>query len=381
MKAFCLVISIFIFIASCTGRKSPPAESVTASMADDFTRYAGGFSIVDGQSFTLVEVSDPWQQSRNVIFTYVLAPNPGAVPDSLKGIPFIRTPVERVITLSTTHVAMIEQLGSGGSIAGISGAGYMFSPAIRSGMESGRIKDVGYGQGLDYEAIVRMQPDVVFLYGVEGNVMTILEKLRDLNVPAVFCGEYLETHPLGKAEWIKYFSLFYDKKEQAENFFREIDSAYNALSAIVPDNIDKPNVLNGLPWKDTWYMAGGKSFAAKLIEDAGGAYLWSDSPSSQAIPLDLESVYLRAVQADIWINPGAAASLADIRLLDDRLGDLESLRRGNVFNNDARISEGGGNDYWESGTVRPDLVLADLISVFHPELLPDHSYVYYRKLK
>jgi iron complex transport system substrate-binding protein len=128
-------------------------------------------------------------------------------------------------------------------------------------------------------------------------------------------------------------------------------------------------------------MAGGRSHAAQLIEDAGGAYLWRDNPSTQAVPLDLEAVYLEAVKADIWINPGAANSIADIRLLDERLGDLEVLKNGHVYNNNARISSGGGNDYWESGTVRPDLILADLISVFHPDLLTDHSYLYYRKLK
>ena len=256
---------------------------------------------------------------------------------------------------------MIEQLGSAESIVGLSGTDFIYSSAIRVRIESGTVKDVGYGQGLDFETIVKLKPDVLFLYGVEGNVMTTLEKLTVLGIPAVFCGEYLETHPLGKAEWIRFFSLFYDKEEQSEHFFRQIDSAYNALSEMVSGVLPKPVVLNGLPWKDTWYMAGGKSFAAQLMKDAGGDYLWSDHPSAQAVPLDLESVYMRAVNADIWINPGAAGSLTDILLLDERLGDLDVVKKGHVFNNNARSSPAGGNDYWESGTVRPDLVLADLI--------------------
>jgi len=222
---------------------------------------------------------------------------------------------------------------------------------------------------------------VIFLYGVEGNVMTTVEKLADLGIPAVFCGEYLENHPLGKAEWIRFFSLFYNKEAEASHFFDRIDSTYTALSELVGGIMPRPRVLNGLPWKDTWYMAGGKSFAAKFIEDAGGDFLWSDNPSGQAVPLDLESVYLRAVDADIWINPGAAGSLEDIRQLDARLGDLKVLESAQVFNNNARINSAGGNDYWESGTVRPDLILADLIGVFHPGLLSDHRFVYYRQLK
>jgi iron complex transport system substrate-binding protein len=381
MRLLYLLIVTAILLSACTGQPGSSVDTAGHGEGTHFTRYASGFRVSDQGSYTLITVTDPWQQSKNVIFRYVLAPEAELVPDSLKDVPFIKTPVKRVITLSTTHVAMIDQLGSAESIVGLSGADFIYSPTIRTMLESGEVKDVGYGQGLDFEAIVKLNPDVLFLYGVEGNVMTTLEKLTDLGIPAVFCGEYLETHPLGKAEWIRFFSLFYNKEEQSARFFNQIDSAYNALSLIASEAHSKPQVLNGLPWKDTWYMAGGKSFAAQLMEDASGDYLWRDTHSTQALPLDLESVYIRALNADVWINPGAAGSLADILLLDERLGDLEVLKMGQVFNNNARVSEGGGNDYWESGTVRPDLVLADLIKVFHPDLLTDHSFVYYRQLK
>ena len=382
MRLLHQVIIAVLLLSGCTGQSGSSLDPYGNQVRTDlFTRYASGFRVRDQGSYTLIEVTDPWQQSKGVIFSYVLAPSLELLPDSLKNIPFIRTPVKRAIALSTTHVAMIEQLGSAESIVGLSGTDFIYSSAIRARIESGTVKDVGYGQGLDFETIVRLKPDVLFLYGVEGNVMTTLEKLTVLGIPAVFCGEYLETHPLGKAEWIRFFSLFYDKEEQSEHFFRQIDSAYNALSDLASGVLPKPVVLNGLPWKDTWYMAGGKSFAAQLMKDAGGDYLWSDHPSAQAVPLDLESVYMRAVNADIWINPGAAGSLTDILLLDERLGDLEVVKKGHVFNNNARSSAAGGNDYWESGTVRPDLVLADLIGVFHPDLLTDHRFVYYRQLK
>lgn len=382
MRLSSLFIAIALSLVGCTGRQGPSADPERAgTLPGQYTQYATGFRVYDRGAYTQVEVTDPWQQSKDVIFSYLLAPGREALPDSLKDRPFIKTPVKRVIALSTTHLAMIDQLGNAESIVGLSGAEYIFSPTIIKGIESGAVRDVGYGQGLDFESIVKLEPDVLFLYGVEGNVMTTLEKLRDLGIPAVFCGEYLETHPLGKAEWIRFFSLFYNKEEQAARFFRHIDSAYLALSALASEVQVKPAVLTGLPWKDTWYMAGGKSFAAKLITDAGGSYLWKENKSTQAVPMDLESVYLRAIQADIWINPGAAGSLDDILLQDSRLGELGVLKEGRVFNNNARVSAGSGNDYWESGTVRPDLILADLIRVFHPDLLADHQFVYYRQLK
>ncbi len=349
--------------------------------ADAYASYASEFRVTDRGTYKLVTVLNPWQYSRDVTYTYVLAAREEILPDSVKHLPWIRTPVKRVVALSTTHVAMIDQLDRASSIVGLSGSKFIYSPGIRGMISSGVVVDVGYGQGLDYETIVRLDPDVLFIYGVEGNVVATLEKLTELGVPVVFCGEYLEPHPLGKAEWIKFFSLFFDLEEEADSFFHQIDSSYNHLANIASGVEEKPGVLTGLPWKDTWYMAGGKSFAARLIEDAGGNFLWSDNNSTQAIPLDLESVYLRAVNAGIWINPGAATSLDDIARLDERFGDLQVVQNGQVYNNNLRISTVGGNDYWESGTVRPDLVLADLISVFHPDLLADHRFVYYRQLK
>lgn len=344
-------------------------------------RYASGFSIKDEESYKVLTVHNPWQYSRNVSYAYALSSRRDLLPDSIQDLLWIRTPVKRVVVLSTTHVAMIEQLGQAGSIVGLSGSDFIYSQKIRERISSGQVADVGYGQGLDYESIVELDPDALFIYGVEGNVVATLEKLTELGIPVVFCGEYLEPHPLGKTEWVHFFSCFYDLEEKASEFFHLIDSSYNHLSDLVSHARYKPTVLTGLPWKDTWHMAGGKSFAARLIEDAGGDFLWSDNPSTQAVPLDLESVYLRAVGAGVWINPGAAGSLKDIGSLDERFLDLDVVRNSRVYNNNLRTNREGGNDYWESGTLRPDLILADLIKIFHPDLLPDHEWVYYQQLK
>ena len=276
---------------------------------------------------------------------------------------------------------MIAQLGEGLSIKGVSGTGFIYNENLRQRIDGGEILDVGYDQGLSYESIVGLEPDVLFMYGVEGSVMASSQKLAELKVPVVFCGDYLEAHPLGKAEWIRFFSLFYEKDVEAGHFYKKIDSLYTANQALAGTVDNKPLVLTGLPWKDSWYIAGGDSFAARLIEDAGGQYLWADHPSSQAVPMDLESVYSRAVNANIWINPGAASSLQDLRGFDQRFEELEVLQHVRVFNNNARVNPSGGNDYWESGAVRPDLVLKDLITVFHPDLLTDHRFIYYRQLK
>lgn len=374
-------LAVLVLVAgSCTGVTVKEGSSGNGGVPGQM-KYATGFTIRKESGFKILEVRDPWQNIRGVTFTYLLASDPAKIPDSLSNFPFIQVPVHRVVALSTTHIAMIRQLGMGRTIKGISGTGMVYDREFAARIHDGDILDVGYEQGLDYEAVVRTDPDVLFFYGVESSGQAVVKKLGELKVPVVYCGEYLERHPLGKAEWIRFFAQFYQMEEESERFFNGIDSAYQALASIARGLEDRPAVLTGLPWNDTWYMAGGKSFASRFIRDAGGAYLWEDNPSAQAVALDLESVYARAVDAEIWINPGAAKSLEELRKFDLRFGELPVVKNGMVFNNNRRLNETGGNDYWESGTVRPDLVLADLIEVFHPDLLTDHHFIYYRKLK
>jgi iron complex transport system substrate-binding protein len=380
MRGIGWALAIWFIITGC----SPGARNDTGLLPESMAEsvgYARGFQVTKGEGYTVVEVHDPWQNSKNVTFSYILTADPRNLPDSLRHYTTIEVPVNRVIALSTTHVAMIQQLGRASSIKGISGTRYIYDPLIREQIQRGEIIDVGYDQGLNLETIVALEPDVLFIYGVENSMSGVSDKLREMGVPVVYCGEYLENHPLGKAEWIRFFALFYGLEQEADRLFHHIDSSYSSLAQSVRGKTSRPRVLTGLPWKGTWYMAGGKSFAARLIEDAGGDYLWKDNLLDEAVPLNLESVFVRAMEAEVWINPGEAKSLDQLREFDARFIDLPVLRSGEVYNNDFRTGPSGGNDYWESGTVRPDLVLADLIGVFHPDLLTDHRYIYYRKLK
>ena len=373
------ILLIPVYLASC--HAGHEHESGPGKIADGYTSYAKGFEVVGETGYKLLRVFDPWQNSSDVTFTYVLAEKDVAIPDSLRQYPIIRIPVKRVIALSTTHVAMINELGAAASLKGISGTRFIYNEQIRKRIDRGEIIDVGYDQGLNLETIVHLDPDALFIYGVENSMQGVTGKLDELGVPVIYCGEYLEKEPLGKAEWIRFFALFYGLEEEAGQFFHQIDSTYCSLASLAKESTSRPKVLTGLPWKGTWYMAGGKSFAAKLIGDAGGDYLWKDDPSEEAVPLNLESVYARALEADIWINPGEVESIDQLNRFDVRFKELPVLNSGEVYNNDFRKGAGGGNDYWESGTIRPDLVLADLVRVFHPDLLTDHPFIYYRKLK
>ena len=163
--------------------------------------------------------------------------------------------------------------------------------------------------------------------------------------------------------------------------FSEIEKEYNKLKQKAQNINNKPVVLSSLPWKDVWYIPGGNSFQARLIEDAGGDYLWKNNESHESIPLSIETVFSEAQNADIWINTGTADSNKQILGVDQRFENFKSLKNKQIFNNNNKLSVNGGNDYWETGIVQPHIILKDMIKIFHPELLPNYNLYYYKHLK
>lgn len=369
---FCMAL-----LLSCQQKgKSEPEQSVNTGLS-----YARTLEIISCDDFTILRVTKPWQKADNETFSYIAARENIVIPDSLAFLPVIRIPVKSVVSFSTTHIGFISALNRTETIKGISGKDYFYDSFLRKLYDNGKIMDVGYPPSIDYETIVKINPAVVFLYGLGASEAAIIKRLADAGISTIMISEFLEDHPLGKAEWIKLFAVLFDIKEKGDSLFDAVSGYYNDLIPLVRDLRQKPRVLTGLPWKGTWNMAGGSSFTAKLIEDAGGDYLWKDDNSREFIPLSLEAVFSRAGDADIWINTGTAYSIPDLISRDKRFGNIKAIRKGLVFNNNARLNPAGGNDYWESGTVRPDLILRDLISVFHPEVLEDNELVYYRKLE
>ena len=343
--------------------------------------FSEKFALQTEPGFIILTITNPWQEADDQGFTWILDKGTGNLPDSLKKFPVIKVPVKNVVVFSTTHIGFISALHEENTITGVSGFKYVYNRDVRKRIAEGLIKDVGYPPAIDFETIISLHPDVVFLYGLNASVSGISQRLLNAGIPSVIMAEYLEKHPLGKMEWLKVFAAFYGREKLASNLFSKACDDYMKLQKRVETVLPKPKVLAGLPWKDTWYMAGGKSFMAKLIEDAGGDYIWKTDPSDEYIPLDLETVFMKAYHADCWINPGSVRSLGEISARDERFASLPVFQKGRVYNNDARLNDSGGNDYWESGVVSPEIILADLVKIFHPELMNQHEFVYYRKLE
>jgi len=348
------------------------------SPKNEFVSIANKYTVEKIDDYYLLKVFNPWQKADRSSFSYLLGENKTMVPDSLKEVQFIKTPVQRVIIMSTTFISIIDTLGESETICGVSGAHYVYNEKLRQRIADKKVKDVGYDRGLNYELVIELDPDVLFLYGVEAGVNQTIKKLEDLGVPVVMCADYLENEPLGRAEWIKFFGLFYEKQELATEIFEGITYRYDSIAETASAATYFPSVFVGLPWKDTWYIAGGQSFAARFIEDAGGSYVWKALKTTEAEPFDLESCYIKILDADIWINAGVADNLQSVLDHDNRFENIKAFEEGEIYNNNLRVSADGGNDYWESGLINPDKILNDLVNIFHKG---NDSLYYYKRLR
>jgi iron complex transport system substrate-binding protein len=342
------------------------------------------FTLEKKGGYTLLTILNPWQGAGNVRFEYFLVKYGSRIPAEIKDTSHvIYVPVKKVICMSTTHVAMISALGEEKSIAGISGTSLVYSPVMNETIKKGSVKEVGYEASLNNELILRIAPDVITMYGIGSESSGYVARISELGIKFIFIADYLENDPLGKAEWIKVFGALYLKESLADSIYKAEYEEYQKLKNEISRRVSKkPFVLLGLPFKDTWFVSPGNSYISRLISDAGGTYLWSNVDSPVSMPMGIENVYLKALRADYWLNPGTAKSRDEIISVDKRLGELPCFKDDNVYNNNLRITDKGGNDYWESGTIHPHLILKDTAAILHPGLFGNSDTLYYyRRIK
>ncbi|NLJ43472.1 MAG: ABC transporter substrate-binding protein [Bacteroidales bacterium] len=369
-----------VLIQSCQ-RTTGKAETGGEISGRSVIMYAKRLSLVEKDIYSQIKVINPWQGAKGEEQNWYLVRDSADIPPFINPGEVIRVPVKSIICTSTTHLAMISAIGESGSVKGFSGTGFLYSKEYNDRISASTLNEIGYDDNLNKEMIIKLKPDLVMMYGVGGESASFAGKLREMGLKVMFNADYLETDPLGKAEWIKLFGALYSKEKTADSIFKGIEHDYKDTEAFIRKNAkEHPRVLLGLPFKDTWYISPGNSYISELVNDAGGYYLWCDTESDESIPMGLENVYIKALTADYWLNPGTAETLNQISSLDNRFAGLPCYRNGNVFNNIKRTNKQGGNDYWESGTVRPHILLLDLASILHPELFPGRELYFYRKL-
>ncbi len=346
-------------------------------------RHAERLAVEYARHYKVLTLDRPWPGAeRRQRYLLVLCGTPR--PPGFDDAEVIEIPASTLLTTSTTELPHVVGLGLVDRLRGHDELDYVSSPEIRRRIDAGELAEIGSGPVLAFERVVEAEPGLLLADSLGDPGLGHLERLRRAGVPVALAPSFLETTPLGRAEWIKHTALFFNREERAEEIFRRVERRYAELAARVRralgDGGRRPTVFTGGPIGDTWWMPGGRSYLALLLADAGARYLWASDPSAGSLALDLESVYERALDAEVWLHPGSFRSRDELRSRDRRLADFAAFRDGRVWNYDARVNERGGNDYWETGTARPDLVLADLVKIFHPELVPEHEPAFHRRL-
>lgn len=345
--------------------------------------YARGFSIDYHNNYKILTVTQPWANAQEV-FTYALVQCGTPVPENLGDTPVFMVPIRSIVTMSATYLPYLEQLGKLDTLVGVDDPTYIYNQVVQELATQGKLSVVGGGAvgGLaSVETLIELAPDVIMASASGYADYDAHPKLLEAGLPVVINGDYIESTPLGRAEWGKFIAAFYNFEVEADAKFDEMVDRYLSLTNLTKDLAVKPTVFTNTDYQGSWYVPGGQSYAAILLQDAGADYLWSDIEDTGATPLSFEQVYEMATTADYWLNVGFASDLGSLLAMDERYADFNAINSNHVYNHVARVNESGGSDYFESGIANPDVILADLIRIFHPDLLPEYTLYYYMQLQ
>lgn len=372
MKNIFLIILTITVLVACKGPVIKNGEGKILR-----NKYAIGFEISEVEEGYILKVKNRFGDDTDNTNDYLLSSSSESESGNNM---IIHIPVSRVICLSTTHCAFISVLERISSIKGISSPEYVYDDGIQKMIANGEIYDVGYDNQINYEKIISLNPDVVFAFGVDNSSAANFQKLSDAGIPVIFVNDFTESTPLGRTEWIKFFGCFYDKLDFANEYFDSVETKYNSIKNNIPDVATKPKVLVSLPWKGTWWVPGGNSYFSNFIKDAGADYIFADNDKTESISLSIEEVFSSASSADFWLHPNNADSRKDILSVDNRMNKFIPFENAHIYNNNKRKSRSGGNDFWESGIIHPDIILNDLKSIFYPDSTSKQNLFYYKKL-
>ena len=384
MKIFDRIVAVLcalVFVA-CAGEPARSLEEFATVVYEP--SYATGFDIsgAEGAASTLITVRNPWQGAEGVEKRLFISREGEGVPEGFEG-QVIEGSAERVVCMSSTYVAMIDAIGCTERVVGVSGIDFIYNSRVREAASEGRVHDVGHDSNINFELLLTLRPDVVLIYGVAGENGVANAKLDELNIPYFYLGDYVEESPLAKAEWTVVVAEILGVRERGEELFAGIENRYLELRKRVEESAtERPTVMFNTPYRDTWYMPSSRSYAVRIVEDAGGQYVYDGNHGTASQPIDLELAYVLTREADYWINVGQYATLEDLRRDNPRFVGAKAVREGRVYSSDRRATAKGGSDFWESAVVNPDVVLRDLVAILHPELnLVSEELTYYKRIE
>jgi len=390
LVAICLVTSALGVLGAQVGVHATPANITRGCVttfdaaADYFPDKATvddavNFSVSYRRSYKVVEVRTGSTAPRE---RYVLvqcgAPVP-ALQGELAGAQVMRVPITSFYSASPTHLALLVDLRRLDVLTGVSTKKFLTGDEILRRAGSAAVREFAPANAIDTELVVSQRPSLLM---TPAPASAELNVIRQAGIPVVANHEWLEPTALARGEWLKYMALFLNEERAAQELYAGVKGRYRALSAkaTAMAESNKPTVMTGRGTRGDFVIAGGHSYVAALIKDAGGRYVWADNTANGSDTLDLEAQITRAGNADIWINGGGWPNLNAMVTDEPRYGVFKAYRTGQVWVYERRLNAAGANDYWSRGVSRPDLILADLVKIFHPAVIPQHELQWYMQV-
>lgn len=380
LKYFSLVT--ILFFVSCTEPKEKFSNIFSDLKKDTTIKYAKRFAISRNKQLTVIYLFGN-KDNFDTTATYLICADLSLIKVGRKNITLIKSPCKKIATLSSIYVNMLCELDLIDKVAAIDNVDYVNNKEILARCANKKIVELSRGVELDLEQTISLNPDIIFTFGMGDPKKDVNPKLLQTKIPVAISLDHKEESPLARAEWIKFFAAFLDKKDMADSIFNVVEKNYNELKVIAQKTEARPTVFNDIKYSDSWYMPGGKSYMAKLLNDAGTNYLWKEDENYGSIPLSFEQVYAKAKEAEFWLNVSTLKTKKDLLSLDSRYEEFVAFKKGNVFNNTKYTNSHGYSTYWETGMIYPDRILSDLILIFHPELKTQikNEMFYYEQLK
>ncbi len=375
MKQVGFFILVVLWAVSCN-RPGVRFSAGDPLEGEDSIRYAKGFTVQHCEGYTSVEVRDPWDSTR-ILQRYLLVSRDSALPSRLPQGTVVRTPVRNVVVYTSVHAAIIDCLGETRRVIGVCEPRYMETPAIQDGLREGRITDLGEATAPNVEKMINIGAEIIIASPFQNAGYGPAEKL---GIPIVEAADYMESLPLGRTEWIRFYGLLFGKAAVADSIFRETEGEYMKLKELAKDVSRRPRVFAEKKFGSSWYMPAGNSYIAHLYADAGADYVFKDLAGTGSTPLAFETVLNRAIHADVWMmkyNLTEEMTYKDLRVEYTPYENFDAFKRRNIY-----TCNTGVVPYFEEFPLHPDYLLKDMVWIFHPELLPaDYAPRYYRKMK
>ena len=378
MKQINLISVLFLFLISISCKKEDvKVDEISAS--ESTIKYAKGFDIITDNGIKKLIIKSAYQNSDET-FEYLIKSKSNSKVEKLEST-IISTPIKRIVVTSTTHIPMVELLNEETSIIGFPYSKYVSSDKTRQLIDEGKIKEIGRESSLNTEILLDLQPELVVGYSVSSADKS-LTTVKKAGINVIYNGDWLEETPLGRAEWIKFFGVLFDKQKEADSIFKVIESNYLDAKRIALKSNKLPTILSGaIMSKDIWNLPAGESFVAQFLTDANVNYLWNDTKGKGSLSLSFESVFDKGENAEFWIAPGYFTTKEQMLKSNYLFSEFKAFKNDHIYTPSTKKGKTGGVIYYELAPIRPDLVLKDIIKITNPDLLPNYNFTFFEKMK